>query len=396
MAFLPRGETAYHFKDVKSASKSSFGAPQPCDLLWAGSRPDAHAVYAEARKRSPVCFDTKQNSWIVLGYDAAVSCLRDVERLSNDPVADFDPFVVGGNPPEHTKYRRVLHESMRFFDKAAVVNFTNQWLYGFGAKLRQGVVFDAVADLAVPLVDNLAGQLVGLTREEMDHFKSLRPENRSHVRSFDAVAWDFFSGIIRSESSETRGAALGYFLRSCEQGLVTEREAVSMLRLLWIGGTATSNLFNPSVLMLLLRHQDVKSALLRDPSRIPTFISEALRLEGPTTTVPRRAKTSLQLCGHDIGKGDALHVCLLAANSDPSVFANPERIDLGRPTSRQIAFGLGIHHCLGGYIARTLAETVVCHTLRAWPQLAATEPLDSLTYEEGNLRGLRRLLLHLS
>ena len=344
-------------------------------------------------KHGPVCFDRRQNAWIVLGYEAAVACLKDVERLSNDPVAEFDPFVVGGDPPGHAKYRRILHESMRFFDRAAVVKFASQWLDGFCGRIRPGAVFDAVADLAVPLVDDVAGELVGLTREEMDYFKSLRPENRSHVRSFDEVAWDFFSGIIRSESSRTRGAALGYFLRSHEEGLVTEREAVSMLRLLWIGGTATSNLFNPSVLMLLVRHGEVKNALLEDPSRIPAFISEALRLEGPTTTVPRRVKISLELCGQEIREGDALQICLLAANSDPSVFPDPEKIDLTRPMSRQIAFGLGIHHCLGGYIARALAETVVSRTLRHFPRLAAAEPLEGLFYEEGNLRGLKRLLL---
>jgi cytochrome P450 len=364
--------------------------------LWAGSKPDAHARYAEARSRSPVCFDAAQNAWIVLGYEPAVACLKDVERLSNDPVAEFDPFVVGGDPPEHTKYRRILQESVRFFDKAAVVAFTERWLDAFFARIRPGMTFDAVADLAVPLVDDLAGHLVGLKPEEMDFFRSLRPENRSHVRSFDQAAWDFFSEILQSRSAGRREAALGYFLRCHEEELVNEREAVSMLRLLWVGGTATSNLFNPSVLMLLLRNGEVKSALLRDPLRIPAFISEALRLEGPTTTVPRRAKISLELCGQEIREGDDLQICLLAANSDPFVFPNPERIDLARPTSRQIAFGLGIHHCLGGYIARTLAETVVRCTLQHFPRLAAAEPLDGLSYEEGNLRGLKRLLLVVS
>ncbi len=381
---------------MKTSRSNPTTDPPPCDLLWAGSKSDAHARYAEARNRSPVCFDTGQNAWIVLGYEAAVACLKDVERLSNDPVAEFDPFVVGGDPPEHTKYRRILQDSVRFFNKAVVVAFTEQWLDAFFARIRPGMTFDAVADLAVPLVDDLAGHLVGLTSEEMDFFRSLRPENRSHVRSFDEAAWEFFSKVLQSSSVGKREAALGYFIRCQKEGLVSEREAVSMLRLLWVGGTATSNLFNPSVLMLLLRHGEVKNALLRDPSRIPAFISEALRLEGPTTTVPRRVKASLELCGQKIREGDDLQICLLAANSDPSVFPNPEKIDLTRPMLRQIAFGLGIHHCLGGYIARALAETVVSRTLQHFSRLAAAEPLDGLSYEEGNLRGLKRLLLTVS
>jgi cytochrome P450 len=367
-----------------------------CDLFWAGSKPDAHARYAAARERGPVCYDERQKSWIVLGYDAALACLRDVERLSNDPVAEFDPFVVGGDPPAHTKYRRILQESVRFFDKTAVAAFTEQWLDAFFARIRPGMVFDAVADLAVPLVDDLAGHLVGLKPDEMEFFRSLRPENRSHVRSFDQVAWDFFSEILRSESCSDRGAAIGHFLRCRKEGLLDEHEAVSLLRLLWIGGTATSNLFNPSALMLLVRDQETKGALLRDPSQIPAFISEALRLEGPITAVPRRAKTSFNLCGQEICEGDVLQICLLAANSDPSAFPLPEKIDLARPVSRQIAFGFGIHHCLGGYIARALAEALIGRTLQHFSRLAAAEPLDGLSYEEGNLRGLKRLLLAVS
>lgn len=367
--------------------------PPLSDLFWAGSKPDAHARYAEARSRSPICFDEKRKSWIVLGYEACVACLKDTERLSNDPVAEFDPFVVGGDPPEHMKYRRILQESMRAFDKGAVVAFANAWIDGFLVRLRPGTVFDAVADFAVPLVDDMAGHMVGLTRQEIAHFQNLRPANRAHVSAFDEVAGEFFGAILKSESSANRTGALRDFLDALQESRLTEREATSLLRLLWIGGTATSNLFNPSALHLLMQHETVKVELQKNAVLVPAFVSEALRLEGPTTTVPRRAKTSFELCGQQIRENDFLQICLLSANSDPAFFSNPESIDFSRPLSRQIAFGFGIHHCLGGYIARALAETVVGRVLRDLPSLTAAEPLESLEYEEGNLRGLKRLLL---
>jgi len=372
-------------------------APPPtCDLLWAGSKPDAHALYAEARARSPVCFDPKQNAWIVLGYEPVLACLKDVERLSNDPVAEFDPFVVGGDPPVHTKYRRILQDSVRHLDKLAVAEFAGAWLDRFFARTISGAPFDAVADLAVPLVDELAGHLVGLTPDEVVFFKSLRPENRAHVRSFDQVTQEFFGGIINRESSAQRGGALQAILRNIEGSELSEREAVSLLRLLWIGGTATSNLFNPSALRLLAVYPSVQSQLRENPGLVPAFISEALRLEGPTTTVPRRAKTDFELCGQMIRQNDALQICLLSANSDPAFFPEPHKIDLRRPAGRQLAFGFGIHHCLGGYIAKALAETVVARTLLAGPHLQWAEASDGLDYEDGNLRGLKRLRLSLS
>lgn len=367
-----------------------------CDLHWAGSKPDAHRLYAEAREQSPVCFDAKQDSWLVLGYEPAIACFKDTERLSNDPVAEFDPFVVGGDPPEHTRYRRILHDSVRAFDKAAVVAFAEKWLGDFLPRLRHGTPFDAVADLAVPLVDDLAGAIVGLTTQEIAYFKSLRPQNRSHVRAFDDVAWKFFSELVRTETWRDRPGALGHLLRETQESQLSEQAAVSLLRLLWVGSTATSNLFNPSALLLLVRHPQTQAVLREDLSLVPSFVSEALRLEGPTTTVPRRAKSRIELCGQEILEGDKLQICILAANSDPSAFAEPEKIDLRRPATKQIAFGFGIHHCLGGYIARALAETVVARILQTFPKLSAAEPLESVRYEEGDLRGVGRLLLSVS
>jgi hypothetical protein len=84
------------------------------DFLWAGSKPNARTLYAEAREQSPVRFEEKQNSWLVLCYGSAVACLRDVERLSNDQLAEFHPFVVG-DAFEQTQFRKILpHEEENF------------------------------------------------------------------------------------------------------------------------------------------------------------------------------------------------------------------------------------------------------------------------------------------
>ncbi len=374
-----------------AASSTDIREAPACDLHWAGSLPGAHARYAEARERGTVCYDANQNCWCVLGYDAAVDCLRDPATFSNDPVADFDPFVVGGDPPEHGRFRRILHDSIRDFDREAVVAFCGPWLDRFISRIGSGSEFDAVADLAVPLVDDLAGWMVGLRPEEIAHFAELRPANRTDVRRFDDSAWDFFSGIVAQGRPEVRDGALRVILEQRHDGSLTDRQAVSLLRLLWIGSTATSNLFNPSALMLLLRHPELQSRLREGPALVPAFVAESLRLEGPTTVVPRRVITDIEFHGVRMRKDDLVSVCLLAANSDPAAFPSPGTIDLDRPAGRHIAFGLGIHHCLGATVARHVAETVVDRLVRCLPSMRSAEPLDHLAYEQGNLRGLTRL-----
>lgn len=385
------GHSAAAAASSVAASAGNVREAPACDLRWAGSLPDAHARYAEARKRGAVCFDAKQNCWCVLGYDAAVDCLRDAANFSNDPVADFDPFVVGGDPPEHGRFRRILHDSIRTLDREAIVAFCGQWLDRFLARIGPGSEFDAVADLAVPLIDDLAGWIVGLRPGEIAYFAKLRPSNRTIVRSFDDSAWEFFSGVVAEGRPTVRDGALRLILEQRRDGSLTDRQAVSLLRLLWIGSTATSNLFNPSALMLLLRHPELQSRLREGPALVPAFVAESLRLESPTTVVPRRAITDIEFHGVRMRKDDLVNVCLLSANSDPAAFPSPCTIDLARPAGRHIAFGFGIHHCLGATIARHVAETIVDRLVRGLPSMHSAEPLDHLAYEQGNLRGLSRL-----
>jgi hypothetical protein len=381
---------------VKTSRSNPTADPPLCDLSWAGSKPDAHARYTEARNRGSVCYDAGQNAWIVLGYEAAVACLKDVERLSNDPVAEFDPFVAGSDPPDHTKYRRILQDSMRAFDRAAVVEFANSWLDGFYARLAPGEIFDAVNDLGCPLPERFGGHMLGLNDAETERLISLRPANRTQLLESWPGVTEFFEQIVATKGEDERPGVLGALLSHASADPLSNGELVGLLRLLWFAGTSTSTNFLPSLLLLMLRHPHVVQDMRTSPALVPAFVSEALRLEGSIAFVHRRARSSFDLGGQKIRANDSLRICLLAANSDPAVFPEPEKIDLTRPASRQVAFGSGIHHCLGGYIARALAETMVSRTLQCSTRLAAAEPLDRLSYEEGNMRGLKRLLLTVS
>lgn len=370
--------------------------PPAFDLLWACSQPDAHALCAEARGRSLVCFDGKQNAWIVLGYDAVVAGLKDVERLGNDPVSEFDPFVVGSDPPEHSKYRRLLQECVRHFDKASVVGFVERWMDGFLARTPPGLAFDAVGDLASPLSDSLAGAILGLDEGETKHLSSLRPDNRTDLMESRPRITAFLERLVATTDRNNRGGVFGKLLSLSGSDALSDQEIAGLLRLVWLAGTSTSTLFLPSLLLLMLRHPAAVALVRGERTLVPAFVSEALRLEGSVTFVHRRAKTSFELCGREIRRNDLVLLCLLAANSDPTAFPCPEMVDISRPASRHVAFGFGIHHCLGGYIARAVAETVVTRVLDSSPCIVAAQPLTGLTYEEGDLRGLKRLLLTVS
>jgi cytochrome P450/4-hydroxybenzoate polyprenyltransferase len=378
-----------------AAATVSRNAPS-CDLHWIGSRPDAHAHYAAARRLGPVCFDSKQNCWCVLGHQAAVECLSTPHRFRGDPFSTFDPVNLAGDMPQQAWFRRVLQKSLHEFDRSTVESLTIAWMDRFLGRMTPDAEFDAVADFAVPLIDDLAGHMIGLRPDEVAMLASSRPTNRTDVHGNDTEAWHFFATRLIDQSAVPRTGALRVILEHVRSGNASEHQAVGLARVLWIGATATTNLLVASAMMRLVRHPEMQSFLRKQPALVPKFVGEVLRIDSPVAVITRCVAEDGDFFGQYLRAEDVVKVCLLAANSDPAEFPDPDRIDLDRPPGRHIAFGFGPHICLGAAIARTLAETAVGEVVRCLPSLQPAEDLDGLEYEIGDMRGLKRLRLRVS
>lgn len=367
-----------------------------CDLRWVGSLPDAHAHYAEARRQGPVCFDVKNDCWCVLGYEAAVACLTDPWRFRGDPFSEFDPHNLAGDLPKQLWFRRLLGESLHAFDRSTVAALTTAWLDRFLGGLPPDSEFDAVADLAVPLIDDLAGHIIGLRPDEVALLAASRPANRTDVHGNDTDAWHFFATRLIDQGTVPRTGALRVLSDRVRSGALGERQAVGLARVLWIGATATTNLLVASTMMRLVRHPEMQSHLRAKPESVPRFVSEVLRIDSPVAVITRQVNDDMDFFGQRLQADDVVKVCLLSANSDPAAFPYPDRIDLDRPPGRHIAFGFGPHACLGAPMARTMAETAVSQIVRSLPALHPAEDLDRLEYEIGDMRGLKRLRMRVS
>jgi cytochrome P450 len=390
------GPSATVIPSGASASATDVREAPACDLGWAGSMPDAHARYAEALKRGSVCFDAKQNGWCVLGYDAAAACLSNPGRFRGDPFSDFDPVNLAGELPKQLWFRSILGESLHEFDRSTVATLTTAWLGRFLGRLSPGSEFDAVADLAVPLIDDLAGHIIGLRPDEVALLAASRPSNRTDVHGNDTEAWHFFASRLIDQATVARTGALRVILEHVGSGALREQQAVGLARALWIGATATTNLLVASAMMRLVRHPEMQSHLREKPTLVPRFVGEVLRIDSPVAVITRRVTEEGDFFGQHLQVDDVVKVCLLSANSDPAEFPHPDRIDLDRPPGRHIAFGFGPHLCLGAPLARTIAEIAVVNVVRGLPPLRPAEDLDGLEYEIGDMRGLKRLRLRVS
>lgn len=382
--------------DFVASLRAAYPSHEPrCELRWAGSFPDAHQRYASARASGPICFDPSQNCWCVLGYKPALACLGDTDRFKREPVFGFS-LATDSTPATQHDYRRLLQEALRGFDKVTVALLTEDWLGRFFSQRLPPTSFDAVADLGVPLVDDIAGQMMGLNTDEVSALASFRPSNRTDFYGSDKMVLEFFERLFDSGQSAPRSGVMHALDALGAKSVMSTQQAASLARMLWVGATATTNLLIASAMMLLARYPDIQGRLRAEHELVPKFLSEVLRIESPSTVITRRVLSDGVFFGADFHAGDVVKICVLSANTDPAIFDDPLRVDLDRPSIRQLEFGFGAHFCPGANIARELAETAVSRLLKLSSSVTAAEDLNLLEYESGDLRAVKRLRIRIS
>ncbi|WP_020119058.1 cytochrome P450 [Streptomyces canus] len=360
-------------------------------------RVDPHPVYARLRGLGPVHrvrppgSDADYSTWLVVGHEEARAALAD-PRLSKDGrrigmVFDGEGLIgrhlLGSDPPEHTRLRGLVSRAftMRRVEqlRPRIQRITDDLL---DAMLPHGHA-DLVQYLAYPLPITVICELLGVPEMDRTEFRKLSTEvvaPTSPESSYDAVRR---LGAYLTELIEDKRCAgpsddlLGDLIRTtAEDGdRLSPSELRGMAFLLLIAGHETTvNLITNGV-HALLTHPDQLAALRADMSLVDGAVEETLRYEGPVENATfRYAAEPLEIAGRTIAKGDPVMICLSAADRDDSRYPAPDRFDIRRDPRGHLAFGHGIHYCLGAPLARLEARTAIRALLERAPALALDGP----------------------
>jgi cytochrome P450 len=262
---------------------------------------------------------------------------------------------------------------------------------------------DLVADLAYPLPVTVIAELLGVPRQDREQLKRWS----ATIMEFQAVPLPTQEAILRSQAGivEMRSylaeIARDRRMRPRED-LISELVALEIdgdrlaedellstcLTLLVAGHETTTNLIG-SALWLLLRHPAQRSRLRAEPALMPSAIEEVLRFESPLHRVGRTALSDIEISGAKIRKGETVFLLLASANRDPAQFTAPDAFDIARTPNKHIAFGYGIHFCLGAALARLEAPAAVNAVLDRWPDARVRD--EPMPWHSGVMRGLKRL-----
>ncbi|MCA9795480.1 MAG: cytochrome P450, partial [Candidatus Eremiobacteraeota bacterium] len=144
-------------------------------------------------------------------------------------------------------------------------------------------------------------------------------------------------------------------------------DILGLATLLFAAGHDTTTNLIGNGLLALLEHPDQTARLLDEPERMAAALEEVLRYDGPSQITSRYATADVEVGGKLVRAGQCVNLCIGAANRDPAQFAEPDRFDIDRVASRHLAFGIGIHFCLGAFLARMEAKAAWQGVLKRWP-----------------------------
>ena len=356
--------------------------------LSAATAQDPYPAYAKLRARDPVHRSRLLQAWVFTRYADVDAILRDHRRFSSDPRKRAasstpraslpraeEPSMLFLDPPDHTRLRALVNQAFTPRAVAALEPHIRELMTTLLDAVDDPSAFDLMEAVAKPLPVIVIAEMLGIPPEDRAQFAvwsdqrarilepTLTPEERETAEAAMRALDAYLMPIISARRADPQDDIISALAQAEEEGdRLTEREVLIMLRLLLVAGNETTTNLIGNGTLALLRHPDQLAALRGDPALIPSAVEELLRFDSPVQVDLRSALDDCDVNGFALRRGDNVVMLLGAANRDPDRFPAPDRLDVARREQNHLAFGRGIHHCLGAPLAR-LEGRVVLETL---------------------------------
>ncbi|MFI6998849.1 cytochrome P450 [Nocardia sp. NPDC050175] len=410
--------------EIETASAAD-GSVNSAFVLTSDFYRDPQVAYRALRERGPVnrmVFPDRSTGWLITGYaevkeafthpgiskrlgaDGARSALAANNAGHQVQSGPFEHMLVFYDPPEHTRLRTLLSGA---FGTRAVRGLAPRVAELADALLTELAAADDVVDLldgyAVPLSMSVICELLGVPDEDRGRFQRwstviVSGEHAPRERMTAAAEFVAYIDHLIAERTTEPGADLlsELIVAEADGDRLTARELRSMVLVLLVAGFETAANLIGNAVVTLLSDIDSHQRLHSDPERIPAFIEEVLRHRSPTSeTTFRYTTTAITLGGIDIPAGELIVLSVAATGRDPRRFADPESIDIDRSDNGHLAFGHGIHYCIGAPLARMEGCIGLARLLQRYPDLELSPHSEPEWRTSFAIRGLTALPVRL-
>ncbi|MDP3891841.1 cytochrome P450 [Nocardioides sp.] len=346
-----------------------------------------YEVYKQLRDHAPVYFNERRNLWVVSRYEDVRACLRNhdqmVNKYGNDIDGTHDSYGVGmlvcQDPPHHTVLRDAIRRCFGAKEILAMEDRIREVSRELLRRFKEKGSGDFTEDIALPLAFDVALRLVGAPTEDAPYFiEHLWRAMARTVGKFglpdDAAEANRESEQHLAEIVESRreaiaaGAdpntadAISQILLAVDKDRVDPAEVVGLSHLVLSAATDAPAALLSNCIAILDRFPHLQSHLAQHPEKIANFVEEVLRFDGPAQNLSRQTVADVTVAGVAIPADARVMVLMASANRDERVFADPDTFDVDRvftPETKILAFGEGIHSCMGAPLARMTARVLL-------------------------------------
>jgi cytochrome P450 len=405
-------------------------APIITDLLSADAVDDPHRVYRQLREVGPISWLPEHRAWFIATHHGVHSAFRDL-RLSSDRLTPLqsrlDPstrtllgptfellegWMVFHDPPHHERMRAPVR---RAFTPRAVEQLrphiaavVDDCLDAMAERLRNGDPVDLIHELAFPLPAIVIAEMLGVPPSDRNEFRTWstqlaaivfgtanRAEQAATAAQGTARFVEYFTALIAEYERSPSDNLISSLIeaRRLAEPPLSACELVGACTLLLFGGHETTTNLIGNAVRALLDHPDQAQWLRDHPDAIANSVEELHRFDGSSKVMVRIVAEAHERQGRSFEPGQTVFLGISAANRDPAVFDDPDRLRLDRVDAfRHLGFGYGLHFCLGAPLARLETQIAVGELVRRFPDLQLAVAPDELRYGATILgRGLTQL-----
>ncbi|MBB5857490.1 cytochrome P450 [Amycolatopsis umgeniensis] len=358
-----------------------------------------YPFYRLLREQDPVHHIAELGVWLVTRHDLVTEVFADQRRFGKtwpegtapldgprpEEFAALDEIPVDmldSDPPDHTRLRRLV--SKAFTPKAVeqqrprIAEIVDELIDEMLGKPR----FDLVRDFAIPIPVRIIGEILGVPAGDYTRFQNWTVD---FVRSFDVTQpqevkykgmaahlklVEYFDELVRERRVAPGPDLISSLIKVEDEGDKLSRgDLLAMCVLMLFGGYETTFTLISNGTRLLLEHKEQRELLLARPELARQACEELVRYESPVQRIGYIARYDQEFGGKSLRKGDVVLACIGAANRDPAVFEEPDRLALDRSNTKQIAFGRGLHYCIGAPLAVLEAAVAIPRLLERVPRL---------------------------
>ena len=354
-------------------------------------RRNPYPLYDQVRATSPLFRDPESGLLMVFDYEGVKRVLNDHDTFSSRiGPAEWMIFI---DPPRHSKLRALISQA---FTPRSISNLEPRIRELSGELLGKVIArgeMDLATDFAIPLPMMVIAEMLGAPWEDQPRFRKWNdvllnmsytvpggdkgPSAMNDFIAATAEMNDYLMGLTEERRVQPKDDLLTRMVQAQVDGeRLSQQDILGFFQLLLLAGSeTTTNLINNAIICFI-EYPDQLTLLCKRPELLPSAIEEVLRFRSPLQWMLRVTRKDLELHGQAIPKGKALLPMMGAANRDPRAFPDPNRFDITRDPNPHIAFGHGIHFCLGAVLARVEGRIALSDLLRRLDniQLAMNEP----------------------